>query len=207
MTVIETLVTQLLEQSRDRRWIQGIAGIPGSGKSTVAAALLERLPEAVVVVSMDGFHYPNQTLTQMGRRDYKGAPDTFDFDAYIAVLRQLRDGNAQVRVPIYDRKLHEPIPGPTIGPSVRIIITEGNYLLLDQPPWSELAEVLDGCWYVNTPLEQARRNIIERHIVGGRDPDDAEGHYARNDLPNAQLVIGHRRTPDRVIDIDAAGTL
>ncbi len=210
MSTIDDLARQLLESSRDRRWIQGIAGIPGSGKSTLAAALLERLPGAgagvgpgaAVVVPMDGFHLPNQTLIEMGRRDYKGAPDTFDAVAYIDLLRRLKNASEPVQIPIYDRNLHEPVPGSTIDPSVRIIITEGNYLLLDQPPWSELADVLDSCWYVDTPIEQARQWAVERHIAGGRDPDGARRHYERNDLPNARFVLNNRRAPDSVIRSD-----
>jgi pantothenate kinase len=191
----------LIESSSDRRWIQGIAGIPGSGKSTFAAALVEQINQhqPAALVAMDGFHLPNQTLINMGRRDFKGAPDTYDVNGYIALLKQLRTAAEPVRVPVYDRNLHEPVPGPTIDPSVRIIITEGNYLLLDQPPWSQLADVLDSCWLINTSIDQARQWAINRHIKGGRDKTDAEQHYERTDLPNAQLVQQQMREPDKII--------
>jgi pantothenate kinase len=203
MSRLDELAVELMLKSRDGRWVQGIAGIPGSGKSTIAAALLDRLPGSAAVVPLDGFHYSKQALAERGRADFKGAPDTFDGGAYLALLRQLRDPQAPVRVPVYDRQLHEPVCGPTIDPSVRIIITEGNYLLLDQPPWSQLAAVLDGCWYVETPLDQARRWLIERHVAGGRRLDDAQRHYERNDLPNSHLVIARRRAPDAVLHLSA----
>lgn len=199
----DQLAAQLRRQAGERRWIQGIAGIPGSGKSTLAAALLERLPGQAAVVAMDGFHRTNESLAAMGRRDFKGAPDTFDVAAYVKVLRQLRESDAPVQVPIYDRTLHEPVleSGPVIDPSIRIIITEGNYLLLDQPPWTALSELLDACWFIDTPLEQSRQWIIQRHIRGGRDASEAVVHYERTDLPNARLVIENRRVADEVITL------
>lgn len=197
----DRLAAQLRDNARERRWIQGIAGIPGSGKSTLAAALLARLSSEAAIIAMDGFHLPNQTLVDMDRRDFKGAPDTFDVTAYLHVLQQLRRDGVAVNGPVYDRALHEPVPGPTIDPSVRFIITEGNYLLLDQPPWTALSDVLDACWFVDTPTEQARQWIIERHVSGGRDPDDAALHYERTDEPNARLVVECRRVADEVITL------
>lgn len=200
MTFVDELASELRSKPQSHRWMVGIAGIPGSGKSTLASQLAERLPGIAAVVPLDGFHYSNHRLAALGLRAVKGSPPTFDFDAFFETLRSLRSGDRPIQVPLYDRATHEPVPGPIIDPSVRIIITEGNYLLLDQEPWISLSDVLDECWFVDTALDQARLWIINRHVAGGRDFKDAEEHYERNDLPNARLVLNHRRQAAKTIE-------
>jgi pantothenate kinase len=105
--------------------------------------------------------------------------------------------------PIYDRDLHEPItrdtPEQTVGPGTRIVMTEGNYLLLNRKPWSELAKVLHETWYLQTPPDRAREWILQRHIRGGKPEEAAEQHYNRVDRENTALVIGRMRQPDLVL--------
>jgi len=191
------------------RHVIGIAGIGGSGKSTFASNLLTRIrqalpdqPDFARLIPIDGFHLRNQTLDALNLRDRKGSPPTFDATAYLALLRRCRtDFSQAIPFPIYDRSLHEPVlPGDgehTITPATRLIITEGNYLLLDEQPWSELADVLDECWLLDTPIEQAKEWILARHQRGRRTAEDALIHYERTDLPNAELVLGSMRTPNR----------
>lgn len=200
MTFVDELASELRSKSQGHRWMVGIAGIPGSGKSTLATQLAERLPGIAAVMPLDGFHLSNDRLSVLGLRDVKGSPPTFDFDAYFETLRSLRSGDRPVQVPLYDRAAHEPVSGPIIGPSVRIIITEGNYLLLDQEPWAALGDVLDECWFIDTASDQARQWIVNRHVAGGRDPKNAEEHYERNDLPNARLVMNYRRNAAKTIE-------
>ena len=191
-----------------RRFILGIAGIPGSGKSTFASKLAvaaEGLaPGATRVMPMDGFHLSNQRLDELGLRLAKGSPATFDVAGYLDLLRRAKHvSDEKIQVPIYDRALHEPVlprdEAHAITPMTQLIITEGNYLLLDEDPWRGLADVLFECWGLNTPVEQARQWIIARHVRGGREIDDAMQHYGRTDLPNTKLILAKRRTPDRVL--------
>jgi pantothenate kinase len=154
-----------------------------------------------VLVPLDGFHLPNRELIARGLRDRKGAPGTFDIEAYLDLLRAVRriQPADAIRFPIYDRTAHEPVWGD--GPDSRvtatqtIVVTEGNYLLLDRPPWSALAEVLDECWWVETPVDVARDRLLARHQRGGRSADDALAHYQRTDLPNTRLVLECSRKP------------
>lgn len=191
------------------RHVIGIAGIGGSGKSTFASHLLARIrqalpnqPDFAGLIPMDGFHLRNETLDALKLRDRKGSPPTFDAPAYLALLRRCRtDFSQAIPFPIYDRSLHEPVlPGDgehTITPATRLIITEGNYLLLDEQPWAYLAGEFDECWLLDTPIEQAKDWILARHQRGGRAAQDALFHYQRTDLPNAKLVLDCMRRPDR----------
>jgi pantothenate kinase len=194
-----------------RRFILGIAGIGGSGKSTLAEKLQARIdsltasvPRFACVLPLDGFHFTNDRLDDLGLRDRKGAPETFDAEKYIRLLHCLRSTPAAItRYPVYSRQLHEPVyrDDDTYAAlsTTRLIITEGNYLLLDAPPWNALAEVLDECWLLHTAISRAKEWIIERHRRGGRSSEDALRHYERVDLKNAQLVSEKMRKPDRVL--------
>ena len=192
------------DRNRTRRFILGIAGIPGSGKSTLAESVLRGLgasdPGQAVIVPLDGFHLPNRTLDALHLRDRKGAPETFDADGFLDLLRQARDATRTLAFPRYDRGRHEPVWSDAldqrIGPATRLIIAEGNYLLLKTEPWAQLAQVLDESWLLETPLAAARHWILARHVRGGRTPRDARAHYERTDLPNARLVLQSMREPD-----------
>jgi len=195
-------------KSPRRRYIVGIAGIPGSGKSTLAAQVIENIPEEIrhvaKLVPMDGFHLTNARLEELKLRHLKGAPQTFDAAAYIDLLRRARDASKHLHFPIYDRNLHEPVlrevSAQELSPDVRIVITEGNYLLLDQEPWSRLAEILGICCFVDTPADTARERIIQRHVRGGRTQASAEEQYERVDLSNSRLVLEHRRRADWILN-------
>ncbi len=188
-----------------RRTLIGIAGVPGAGKSTFAQKLWERVeeldPGLAVILPMDGFHLTSRRLKQAGLLESKGSPDTFDATAYIELLRRARDASVSLVFPIYDRAKHEPVlrdePIQRIGPATRLVITEGNYLLVDEAPWSELADVLTETWLLDTPVQKARRWILDRHEKGGRSPEQAADHYNRVDLPNAQYIMEMMREPDR----------
>jgi len=131
----------------------------------------------------------------------KGAPQTFDAAAFVGSLRRLREEPAStVLWPDFDRVAEATVPEAIpIGPAARLVITEGNYLLLDQPWWREVRGRLDQVWYVDAPRDVLRRRLIERQIAGGRREDDAVRHVDESDLPNAELVARTRALADRVI--------
>ena len=208
---LDELTAELLSRSASmKRMLVGIAGIPGSGKSTLAGILMEAMhrcaPSTAVLVPMDGFHLSNQRLADLDLVSRKGAPETFDADAYLELLGRARSRGDSIPFPIYDRERHEPVmdhaPEHTIAPHAQVILTEGNYLLLDTEPWNRLATILGACWFLETPMGIARKWTIQRHIRGGRNSEDATAQYERNDAVNANLVLERRRTPDLILRWD-----
>ena len=184
------------------RIVLGITGPPGAGKSTLAAALAASLGPISVVVGMDGFHLANVELRRLGREDRKGAPDTFDPGGYGALLRRLRTEPGRLHyAPAYDRSIEEAVAGAVpVEPSARLIITEGNYLLLDQPPWGEIGPLLDHVWYCD--LDEALRTarLLRRHRQFGKTDSDAR-RFVANDTRHGALVEATRSRADLIIDM------
>jgi pantothenate kinase len=145
---------------------------------------------------MDGFHLADVELDRLGRRDRKGAPDTFDAAGYARLLASVRaDGDADVAWPTFDRSIEETVPGGVvITPEVRIVVTEGNYLLLDSGDWAAVRPVLDDAWFLDAELARLEARLLARHRDGGKSYDDARRKTTESDLPNALLV---RRTKHR----------
>lgn len=179
----------------------GITGPPGAGKSTVASAIVAALGDAAVLVPMDGFHLANAELDRLRRRDRKGAPDTFDAAGYVALLRRLRAPTSQpVYAPLFDRSIEEAIAGAIpVNPDVQLVVTEGNYLLLEDEPWSGVASLLDEIWYVD--LDDATRvdRLVRRHVAFGKSPAKAREWVLSSDEPNARLIASTRSRADRIV--------
>jgi pantothenate kinase len=167
----------------------GIAGQPGSGKSTVTAALLAHFGERAAALPMDGFHLSNTQLARLHLADVKGAPETFDVEGYLATLANVRRRDHMVYAPRFDRRIETAIAADiAIGTDVPLVITEGNYLLLRRSPWNRVRPMLDEAWSVEVPSELRRQRLIDRHIAHGRVPDDAREWVERSDERNARLV-------------------
>lgn len=182
------------------RFVFAVAGPPGSGKSTLAGALvaaLERLdPGGAVLVPMDGFHLDNAVLEARGLLARKGAPETFDVAGYHDALRRIRAGE-EVAVPVFDRTLDLARAGAAVVlPGHRVVVTEGNYLLLDRPPWTCLAGLFDRTLYLSAPEAELRARLVRRWLDHGLVPEAAEARADGNDLVNARLVAGLRRPAD-----------
>ncbi|MFF4364768.1 nucleoside/nucleotide kinase family protein [Streptomyces sp. NPDC001594] len=194
---------EALAASGERR-VLGIAGPPGAGKSTLAAAIARALgPERAVVVPMDGFHLAQAVLERTGRADRKGAPDTFDAAGYVALLQRLRAPRpgSTVYAPAFDRALEEPIAGSVpVAPDVPLVITEGNYLLHDAGEWALVRPLLDEVWYLAPDDGLRLDRLIARHVRHGKDPDRARAWVARSDEANARLVALGRHRADLVVD-------
>ena len=186
-------VDALLAQSGRR--LLGLVGPPGAGKSTLAQALLEAFPGAAQVVPMDGYHLANVELARLGRADRKGAPDTFDAAGYLALLQSLReprDGEI-VTAPECRRESAEPVAGAiAVLPDTRLVITEGNYLLLDDGPWAGIAQLLDDCWYVEIDPALRTDRLVARHRQFGRSAEQAADWVAHTDEPNARHIEATR---------------
>lgn len=173
-----------------QRFVVAIAGPPAAGKSTLAKQMHAELAPHAAVLGMDAFHFDNAILEARGHRNRKGAPHTFDVAAYAHWLGLLRSEPAiEVAVPVFDRSLELTRNcAEAVTADHRIIITEGNYLLLDQEPWSSLSELFDLTVWVDTPLDVIESRILERWADHGLSTTDAATRAESNDLPNARLV-------------------
>ena len=192
--------------SRGHRVVLGIAGPPGGGKSTLARAVAGALGDRARLVGMDGFHLAQAELVRLGRRDRMGALDTFDGAGYVALLKRLRDASERVvYAPEFRREIEEPINAAVAVPAdVPLVITEGNYLLVDQGPWAEVRELLDEAWYVVQDEETRLRLLIARHIEFGKEPAYAREWVMRSDQRNAELVAATRSRADALVRIASA---
>ena len=207
----EALVRRAAGLAQDRpRAVLGITGGPGAGKTTLARALVEALAAApppgldedwVAHVPMDGYHLADVELRRLGRLERKGAPDTFDADGYAALLARLhQDTDAVVYAPAFDRELEQPVAGSLpVQPRTRLVITEGNYLLLETGDWAGVRAQLDEVWYCELDDEERRARLVERHTRFGKAPDSAVRWVADIDEANAQLIRATRPRADLVV--------
>ncbi len=181
-----------------QRFVVGIAGPPGSGKSTLSAALHDVLPDgAAAVVPMDGFHFDDSVLDSRGLRARKGAPETFDFAGFEVLLRRLKAAEPDVAIPVFDRSIElSRAAADVVSADVKFILVEGNYLLLDEDPWQRLAPLFDFTIFVNSPREELERRLVERWREHGRSDADARNWIDTNDMPNIDRVLHARRKAD-----------
>jgi pantothenate kinase len=187
------------------RALLGITGAPGAGKTTLAAALVERLRAdglGVAHVPMDGFHLADAALIERGILDRKGAIETFDAYGYLALLRRLRaELGHEVLAPDFERTLEQPIAGAiTVRPQDRLVVSEGNYLLDDEGGWAEVRAALDEVWFVDVPDDVRVERLVRRHVEFGKPEAAARAWVAEVDEPNARRVIARQSAADLTVD-------
>ena len=188
-----------------QRYLFGIAGPPGSGKSTLAAALAEDL--AAPIVPMDGFHLPNAALAAGGLLGVKGAPETFDADAFVELVRRLRTATHVVDCPAFDRTIDEPVADQVlVVPDDAVVIVEGNYLLLDEPPWSELVDLFDAIAYLDVPDDVRVGRLVDRHVEFGRTRPEALDFAHRSDEANARRIAPSKVRADVLVSFARSPT-
>lgn len=213
MAIADLLARDAIALASDSaRAILGVAGSPGAGKSTFVDALLERVRAAkgddwVAHIPMDGFHLADAQLDRIGARGRKGAPETFDAAGYAHLLERVRqETDNPVYVPGFDRTLEQPLAAALVVlPSARLVVTEGNYLLLDDPGWTRARRAMDAVWFVTSDETMRVERLVARHIQFGKTPDEARTWVATTDQRNAELVAGTVANADRVIVNGAAG--
>ena len=181
----------------------GITGAPGSGKSALASTMATAY--GATVVPMDGFHLADVELARRGLLDRKGTPETFDAEGYAALLARVRARpDHVVMAPGFDRDVEQPLAGAIpVPPSVDLVVTEGNYLLLDEPRWRAVRSALDAVWHVATSHSLRVERLVARHIQFGKSPEAARAWVERVDQPNAVLVEAAASRADLVLDLTA----
>lgn len=170
----------------------------------MAEALEAALAPDVVLVSMDGFHLANAELKRLGSLERKGAIDTFDGAGYVNLLRRLHGREDEVvYAPKFDRLIEESIGSAIpVAADIPLIITEGNYLLVDGPVWGQVRNLLDECWYVEPNEKQRLSRLIARHVEFGRSPDEAhERSHHGTDSRNAEMIMSTKVNATRIVQV------
>ena len=201
-------VTDLVTRARalagtgERRML-GITGAPGAGKTTLGSALGEALGAQAVLVGMDGFHLANAELIRLGRRQRKGAPDTFDVDGYAALLARLRSQPEPViYAPVFDRELDESVGSAIPVPrEVPLVITEGNYLLHDGQGWQDIRTLLDEVWFIDLAPDERLARLIARRRAYGESYEQAAQWAHGSDQVNAVTVESGKQRADLIVHL------
>jgi pantothenate kinase len=200
---IDALADRARQLGGQGRALLGIAGAPGAGKSTLAEQLVARVGSEAVVVPMDGFHLHDDELARLGLADRKGAPETFDVHGYVALLGRLRTETTHtVWAPAFDRTRELAVAGAIgVRPEHRVVVTEGNYLLLERDGWSAARPLLDEVWFVEQEETTRVERLVERHVEHGKPADLARRWTLESDQANADLVHGTRAAADLVVAV------
>jgi pantothenate kinase len=207
-TLVEPVIPALCLMRAERllasgeRKILGLVAPPGAGKSTLAQALANHFSQHSQIVAMDGFHLANCELARLGRAQRKGAPDTFDVDGYVNLLRRIKvqAGSETIYAPEFRRELEEAVAAAVaVAPATSLIITEGNYLLLEEGAWAQVRGELDETWYLEVAHDLRHQRLLQRHLRFGRTLAQAQAWISQTDEPNARRIELCRQHADLVV--------
>ena len=190
LTSLEEVVSRAKSLMDGERKIVGLIGKPGAGKSTLSAQLIQQLGDQAAILNMDGYHLSNETLIELGKRDTKGAPDTFDPVSLIALLKRVKnETEAEHPFPIFHREIEASVQDEgVVRKSARVIVIEGNYLFSREHGWDGLFELLDYTWFIEVDDQIRIPRLIARHIEFGKTPEEAEAWVRRSDDSNAKFI-------------------
>jgi pantothenate kinase len=212
----QELVQRVIALRPGQRYILGITGYPGAGKSTVSEWIVDAVNQQLrkhaaggdmeaMLVPMDGYHLSNERLTELNLLPLKGIPDTFDAEAFVDLLRRLRTVTGEnVYAPLFDRSIEASIQDAiAIKPQHKLCVVEGNYLLLETKPWDQCRQYLDEAWFLDVDIDTILPRLHERHLKGGRTPEAAKTKMESTDLPNARLIETTRKFAHKLINLQS----
>lgn len=187
-------------KGREGRFLTALAGPPGSGKSTLAKAVVQALGPGARVVPMDGFHFDDAVLEARGQRQIKGAPETFDVHGFAHLIHRLKS-EAEVAIPLFDRERElSRAAADIVTAEDRILVIEGNYLLLDERPWAALAPLFDLRIWLDVPEDELDQRLLARWAHFGKTPAAARAWIDGNDMPNIRRAKAGLKGADLVIN-------
>ena len=203
---VAALASEILSRRKvDRRCVVAVSGAPASGKTTLAEKLARQLTDlghAAQVVPMDGFHLDNRLLDQRGLRARKGAPETFDLRGFAGLVAAL-SVEPEVVYPLFDRGLDMAIAGAgCIHSECKIAVVEGNYLLLDEPGWSNLTRNWDISIHLKVSEPELRKRLVTRWLNHGLNQQEAETRAEQNDLKNARRIAAALKPYDIEFELE-----
>jgi len=203
LTSLEEVVSRAKSLMDGERKIVGLIGKPGAGKSTLSAQLIQQLGDQAAILNMDGYHLSNSALGELGRADRKGAPDTFDALGFTEILKRVKhEVDKNIYFPVFDRAIEESIAAQgVIVPSVKLVITEGNYLLHNGDNWSGVKNLLDESWFIEVDDSLRIERLVNRHHKFGKSKVDALSWATGSDENNAKIVAQTRESADLIINL------
>lgn len=203
LTSLEEVVSRAKSLMDGERKIVGLIGKPGAGKSTLSAQLIQQLGDQAAILNMDGYHLSNLALHELGRADRKGAPDTFDALGFTEILKRVKhEVDKNIYFPVFDRAIEESIAAQgVIVPSVKLVITEGNYLLHNGDNWSGVKNLLDESWFIEVDDSLRIERLVNRHHKFGKNKVDALSWATGSDENNAKIVAQTRESADLIINL------
>jgi pantothenate kinase len=182
------------------RFMVGIVGPPGAGKSTISEALHKALPSSIVV-PMDGFHFDDIILNARGHRPRKGAPHTFDVAGFETLLKRIKAREPDIAIPVFDRTMElSRNAADIVSNETKFILVEGNYLLLKQKPWDRLKPLFDFTIFIEVPKAELERRLMGRILAHGHDEAYAKNWIASNDMLNIETVLAESAEADATIN-------